>query len=63
MEGHLRLGSASLRHLCLTHSDLDFYVDVTGHKRDERFMATADLAEDSRMWVSGTRRRRPSGLR
>ena len=32
----------------LTHPDLDFYVDVTVHERDGRFMATADLAEDSR---------------
>jgi hypothetical protein len=32
----------------LTHSDLDFYVDVTVHERDRRYMATAALAEDSR---------------
>ena len=32
----------------LTHPDLDFYVDVTVHERDGRFMATADLAEGSR---------------
>jgi hypothetical protein len=31
-----------------TCSNLDFQVDVTGHERDGRFMATADLAEDSR---------------
>jgi hypothetical protein len=35
-------------HLRLTHPDLDFYVNVTVHERDGRFMATADLAEDSR---------------
>jgi hypothetical protein len=28
--------------------ELDFWVDVTIHERDGRFMATADLAEDSR---------------
>ena len=32
----------------LTHPALDFYVDVTVHERDGRYMATADLAEDSR---------------
>jgi hypothetical protein len=32
----------------LTHPRLDFYVDVTLCERDGRFMATADLAEDSR---------------
>ena len=32
----------------LTHPDFDFYADVTAHERDGRFMATADLAEDSR---------------
>ena len=32
----------------LTHPRLDFYVEVTLHERDGRFMATADLAEDSR---------------
>ena len=32
----------------LTHSDLDFCVDVTVHERDGRYMATADLGEDSR---------------
>ena len=31
----------------LTHTDLDFWVDVTVHERDGRYMATADLAEDS----------------
>jgi hypothetical protein len=37
-----------VQHLRLTHQDLDFWVDVTVHERDGRFMATADLAEDSR---------------
>ena len=32
----------------LTQPDLDFWVDVTVHERDGRYMATADLAEDSR---------------
>ena len=36
------------KHYRLTHPDLDFYVDVTVHERDGRYMATADLAEDSR---------------
>jgi hypothetical protein len=31
----------------LTHPDLDFYVDVTVHERDGRFMSTADLAENT----------------
>jgi len=34
--------------LRLIHPDLDFWVDVTVHKRDGRYMATADLGEDSR---------------
>ena len=34
--------------LRLTHPDLDFYVDVTVHVRDGRYMATADLGDDSR---------------
>lgn len=34
--------------LRLTHPGLDFWVDVTVHERGGRFMATADLAEDSR---------------
>ena len=34
--------------LRLTHPDLDFYVDVTVHERNGRYMATADLGEDSR---------------
>jgi hypothetical protein len=38
------------------NSDLDFYVDVTIHERDRRFMATADLAEDSRDGVGDTPR-------
>jgi hypothetical protein len=37
------------RHFRLTHPDLDFYVDVTVHERDRCFMATADMAEDSRV--------------
>ena len=36
------------RHYRLTHPDLDFYVAVAVHERDGRYMATADLAEDSR---------------
>ena len=44
----LRLGSTRVQHLRLTHPDLDFYVDVTIHERDGRYMATADLAEGSR---------------
>jgi hypothetical protein len=32
----------------LTHQALDFWVDVTLYEREGRFMATADLAEDSR---------------
>jgi hypothetical protein len=32
----------------LTHPDLDFYVDVTVHERDVRYMATVDLAAYSR---------------
>ena len=43
----------------LTHPALDMYVDATIHVRDGCFMATADLAEDSRDVGSGTRRRRP----
>jgi hypothetical protein len=34
--------------LRLTDPDLAFYVDDTVHERDGRFMATADLGEDSR---------------
>ena len=37
-----------MREFHLTHPKLDFYVDVTVHERDRRFMATADLGEDSR---------------
>jgi hypothetical protein len=37
-----------MQHLRLTHPELDFWVDVTVHERDGRYMATADLAEDSR---------------
>jgi hypothetical protein len=36
------------RSLRLTYPDLDFWVDVTVHERDGRYMATADLGEDSR---------------
>jgi hypothetical protein len=35
------------RHYRLTHPDLDFRVDATVHVRDGRYMATADLTEDS----------------
>jgi hypothetical protein len=34
--------------LRLTHPALDFYVDVIIYERHGRFMAAADLAEDSR---------------
>ena len=37
-----------MRRVHLSHSDLDFWVDVTVHERDGRYMATADLGEDSR---------------
>jgi len=37
-----------MRHLHLTHPHLDFWVTVEIHERDGRYMATADLAEDSR---------------
>ena len=33
--------------LRLARPDLDFWVDVTVHERDGRYMATADLGEDS----------------
>ena len=36
-----------MRHLHLTHPKLGFWVTVEIHERDGRFMATADLAEDS----------------
>jgi hypothetical protein len=36
------------KHLHLTHPGLDFWVTVESHKRDGRYMAAADLAEDSR---------------
>ena len=32
----------------LIHPELGFYVDVTVHERDGRYMATTDLGEDSR---------------
>ena len=35
-------------HLHLTHPRLDFWVTVEIDERDGRYMATADLAEDSR---------------
>ena len=37
-----------MQHLHLTHPRLDFWVTVEIHERDGRYMATADLAEDSR---------------
>jgi hypothetical protein len=37
-----------VRHLHLTHPKLDFWVTVEIHERDGRYMATADLGEDSR---------------
>ena len=37
-----------MRRVHLSHSDLDFWVDVTVHERDGRYMATADLAEGTR---------------
>ena len=36
------------KHVHLTHPKLDFWVTVEIHERDGRFMATADLGEDSR---------------
>ncbi len=42
------------QHYHFTHPDLDFYVDVTVHVRDGRYMATADLGEDSRDGVRAT---------
>ena len=36
------------QYLRLTHPDLDFWVTVEVHERDGRYMATADLGEDSR---------------
>jgi hypothetical protein len=44
----LRLGSEPKQRVRLTHPAFTFHVDVTVHERDGRFMATADLAEDSR---------------
>jgi hypothetical protein len=53
-----------MQHLHLTHPSLDFWVTVEIHERDGRYMATADLAEDSRdVGPSATRRRKPSGRR
>jgi hypothetical protein len=37
-----------MRRSRLTCSNLDFQVDVTVHEHDGRYMAIADLAEDSR---------------
>jgi len=37
-----------MQHVRLAHPDLGFHVDVTMHERGGRYMATADLAEDSR---------------
>lgn len=37
-----------LGHYRLHHPDLGFYVDVTVRERDGRYIAAADLAEDSR---------------
>ena len=42
-----RLRSARMQHLHLTHPRLDSWVTVEIHERDGRYMATADLAEDS----------------
>ena len=36
-----------MRHLRLNYPDLDFSVEVTVHERDGRFMATADLGEET----------------
>jgi hypothetical protein len=37
-----------MQRLRLTHPALTFHVGASVHERDGRFMATADLAEDSR---------------
>jgi hypothetical protein len=37
-----------MRHLHLSHPRLDSWVTVEIHERDGRYMATADLAKDSR---------------
>jgi hypothetical protein len=42
------MGAVPTADLRLTHSELDFYIDVAVHEHDGRFMATADLGEDSR---------------
>ena len=44
----LRLGSDLMLRFRLNHPELDFWVDFSIHERDGRYMATADLAEDSR---------------
>jgi hypothetical protein len=36
-----------MQHLRLTHPAHTFWVDVTVHERDGRFMSTADLAENT----------------
>jgi hypothetical protein len=37
-----------MQHFRLTHPAFTFHVGASVHERDGRFMATADLAEDSR---------------
>ena len=37
-----------MRHLHLSHPKLTFWVTIEIHERDGRYMATADLGEDSR---------------
>ncbi len=37
-----------MKHLHLIHPRLDFWVTVEVHERNGRYMATADLGEDSR---------------
>ena len=45
-----------MKQLHLTHPRLDFWVTVEVWERDGRYMATADLGEDSRdVGVGGTR--------
>ena len=48
VEGAVASYALPVTELRLTHPRLHFYVDVTVHERGGRFMATADLAEDSR---------------
>jgi hypothetical protein len=40
--------TAAVTKMRISHVDLDFHVGVTVHERDGRYMATADLGEDSR---------------